>query len=591
MTERIYKEFHVHAASQLVESVEESANSMYYVFSSKHRAYSESSTPTPSNSIANSLYQTYDEMQFGKLLTGNDVVSAIRSVEWSNNSYYAMYDDTDTTLDSKDYYVVTTEGTTRHVWKCIDNNGNTASTSQPLFSDVSASLDVLYIKSGGDGFQWRYMYSVNQSDYEKYAANTYLPVIENSNATGNAVHGAIDQYTVTNNGNSHNEFANGSLTGATNTTVFTIQTGVSTRPLNSGTNYYNNCSIYFTGGTCNGEIRTISAWDGTSKITVSEALSTTPDTSSTYEITPSVVVRGDGSNASARAIINTSTNTVANVEILNRGSGYTFADVTIVGNNASTTAAARAIIGPFGGHASNPKEELQARYVIMRTEFANNESSQIQTDNDFRTIGILKDPLYANVLVTFDATGPTQNFTLDEKVNFGSTYSGNSTGVVTFANTTVLRLSNASGTFSNSANVTGTSSGATSGVSTIHVNAEDSARSNAHYFQQTHKFGHNFTSGSTFTEDEKVTDSINNANGFVYACNSTITTLTEVKGTFDISNTASVTGATSANVARFNSKISPDLVKGSGTVLMLKNVAAVSRSNTTTETVKLVIKF
>ena len=88
-----------------------------------------------------------------------------------------------------------------------------------------------------------------------------------------------------------------------------------------------------------------------------------------------------------------------------------------------------------------------------------------------------------------------------------------------------------------------------------------------------------------------MTDSINNANGFVYACNSTITTLTEVKGTFDISNTASVTGATSANVARFNSKISPDLVKGSGTVLMLKNVAAVSRSNTTTETVKLVIKF
>ena len=163
MTERIYKEFHVHAASQLVESVEESANSMYYVFSSKHRAYSESSTPTPSNSIANSLYQTYDEMQFGKLLTGNDVVSAIRSVEWSNNSYYAMYDDTDTTLDSKDYYVVTTEGTTRHVWKCIHNNGNTASTSQPLFSDISASLDVLYIKSGGDGFQWRYHLGLNKT--------------------------------------------------------------------------------------------------------------------------------------------------------------------------------------------------------------------------------------------------------------------------------------------------------------------------------------------------------------------------------------------------------------------------------------------
>ena len=70
MTERIYKEFHVHAADQFVESVSEAANSMYYVFSTKHRPYSEGTTPTPSNAIANSVGQTYDEMQFGKLLVG-----------------------------------------------------------------------------------------------------------------------------------------------------------------------------------------------------------------------------------------------------------------------------------------------------------------------------------------------------------------------------------------------------------------------------------------------------------------------------------------------------------------------------------------
>ena len=591
MTERIYKEFHVHAADQFVESVSEAANSMYYVFSTKHRPYSEGTTPTPSNAIANSVGQTYDEMQFGKLLVGNDVVSAIYNYDWANGNFYSQYDDTDTTLDSldlKQYYTVTTEGTTRHVWKCIDNNGNTASTSQPLFSDISASLDTLYIKSGADGFQWRYMYSVNQTDYEKYYANNYLPVIENSNAISNAVHGAIDLYTVTNNGNGYNEFANGTVTSATNTTVFVIQTGNTARPLNTATNYYNNCSIYFTAGSCNGEIATISSWNGaTSQIVLTSALSKAPDTSSFYEITPSVVVAGDGSNASARAIINTSTNTVANVEILNRGSRYSHADVTIVGNNASTTATARAIIGPYGGHASNPKEELFARYVILRTEFANNESSNITTDNDFRTVGILKDPHYANVQLNLNEIGATANFSLDENVTFG----GNSSGVVTFANTTALRLSNAVGVFSNSANVVGATSTASAIINTIYVNAEDSGRSNSHYFQQTHKFGHNFTSGSTFSEDEKVTDSINNANGFVYACNSTITTLSEVRGTFDTSNTASVTRATSANVARFKSKISPDLVKGSGTVLMLKNITAVSRSNTTTETVKLVIQF
>ena len=73
MTERVYKEFNVHSARQLVESIEEAANTMYYVFSTKHTSFSESSTPTPNRSIANSLYQTYDEMLFGKLVTANDL--------------------------------------------------------------------------------------------------------------------------------------------------------------------------------------------------------------------------------------------------------------------------------------------------------------------------------------------------------------------------------------------------------------------------------------------------------------------------------------------------------------------------------------
>ena len=101
MTERIYKEFHVHGARQLVESVTEAANDMYYVFTSKHTAFTESSTPTPSLSISNSVFQTYDEMLFGKQVTSSDISHAIENCTWSNNTIYYPYDDQDANLYTK----------------------------------------------------------------------------------------------------------------------------------------------------------------------------------------------------------------------------------------------------------------------------------------------------------------------------------------------------------------------------------------------------------------------------------------------------------------------------------------------------------
>ena len=116
MTERVYKEFNVHSARQLVESVTEAANTMYYVFSTKHRDFEGATTPTPSASITNSVYQSYDEMIFGKLLTSNDISIAIENKSWANGTTYYPYDDQDTTMLDKDYYAVTSEGTDYHVW-------------------------------------------------------------------------------------------------------------------------------------------------------------------------------------------------------------------------------------------------------------------------------------------------------------------------------------------------------------------------------------------------------------------------------------------------------------------------------------------
>ena len=589
MTERIYKEFNVHGARQLVESVTEAANTMYYVFTTKHTAYSEASTPTPNASIANSLFQTYDEMMFGKLVTPSDVAHSINNHTWANGTSYAMYDDTDALLLDRNYYVTTLEGSDYHVWKCIDNNSNSVSNSAPLYSDVSGSLNTLYIKSATDGYQWKFMYTIPAASYTKFTANNYIPVVTHANAVSNAINGAIDQFVVSNSGNNYNEWANGAVVTGTNTSLLNISSTAYT--LSGNNDFYVNCSIYFTAGVANGEISKISDYtaNATGKwITLETAVSGTPDSTTRYEISPTVTVVGDGSNCVARALINTSTNTISNVEILSRGSGYTYAGVTLEANNmaAANVAATRAVIGPFGGHGADPLSELNAKYVTIAASFGNNESTNIQTDNDFRTIGLLKNPLYANTKIVYDA--PSANFQVGETAL--DTVTGAS-GIVIQANSTSVNLSNASGLFAATSNVTGQTTGASANIVSLLVNTNDAARANYHYFQQTHKFEHNLVSGSVFTEDERVSQATTGANGDVYASNSTYTTLTSVRGDFGIGNNYIVTGATSSQTARFKSQIPSDLVRGSGEVLFLKNIEAVSRSNTLTETVKLVLKF
>ena len=53
----IKNEFKTHSARQFVESLEETSNSVYYIFMGKPQGYTESTTPTPTNSITNSQYQ------------------------------------------------------------------------------------------------------------------------------------------------------------------------------------------------------------------------------------------------------------------------------------------------------------------------------------------------------------------------------------------------------------------------------------------------------------------------------------------------------------------------------------------------------
>jgi hypothetical protein len=125
-------------------------------------------------------------------------------------------------------------------------------------------------------------------------------------------------------------------------------------------------------------------------------------------------VIGDGVGGVVKLII--SNGSVTKAEIAERGSGYTYASVPLVTGEGSeetayglftndtlltpvtvasnATGALEPIIPPQGGHGSNMEHELNGKRVMLNIRLTYDEGSgDFPVDNDFRRIGIIKNPL------------------------------------------------------------------------------------------------------------------------------------------------------------------------------------------------------
>lgn len=144
--------------------------------------------------------------------------------------------------------------------------------------------------------------------------------------------------------------------------------------------------------------------------------------------TPTVTITGNGTGAVATATV--VANAVTAITMSSVGSGYTTANVSITdGGGAGATA--RAIISPKGGHGSNPIEELGGYFIIVNSRLDGTESSTFTVGNEFRKIGLLRDPFtygtsnYAygstyRQTFKYNLSGVTGSFVRDQTVTVGS---------------------------------------------------------------------------------------------------------------------------------------------------------------------------
>jgi len=106
----------------------------------------------------------------------------------------------------------------------------------------------------------------------------------------------------------------------------------------------------------------------------------------------SISIVGDGQDAEATLTL--TDGVVTAVTITNPGSGYSFAEISVVNaaeGSPGSGASFRAILSPYGGHGSNPQKELFAKSLSLTVSLTN-ETSDTFLNNDFRQLGVIKNP-------------------------------------------------------------------------------------------------------------------------------------------------------------------------------------------------------
>ena len=77
--------------------------------------------------------------------------------------------------------------------------------------------------------------------------------------------------------------------------------------------------------------------------------------------------------------------------------------------------------------------------------------------------------------------------------------------------------------------------------------------------------------------------------GYFHSNTADFFSLIDVRGTMNSGEL--IVGNTSAAIANVTGSVAPDLIKYSGDIVYIENTEAISRSNTQSETIKVVLKF
>jgi hypothetical protein len=466
MPDLVSKNFKVFNARQFQEMFdEETPSNIYLAIGNPIEWIDDNNPPLLSDNIKSIDYDVWPSLMSMKKIIGSNVTFSIPRYNWTSGEVYVRYDD-QANFNNGRFYVLTDDF---NVYKCLDNNNSLPSTVKP-----TGTLNSVITTS--DGYKWKFMFSVTTSDALKFLSNEYIPVKNLTSDDGSlqwqvqnaAVNGSIDTIFKVNGGNSYVTHTGQTVGSSINT--ITLESGASTT-----NNIYNNMSVFIVSGTGAGQLRTISSYSGAARqITVSQNWVTQPDVTSTYIVSPRISVTGDGSGCTAYSTVNID-GTIQSINVLTPGSNYTYGTAEIIADNAGAAGTARVVLPPIGGHGKDFIKEFYATNVTMYIKYTGSESGIFPTNNDFRMLTLIANPLLTN---DTQATGTlytmchrmilsdiTDTFSNDEIVT-GQT-SGATGRFVYYHTTGQISITDVKGVFSVGEIISGDLSNATGVIDTL----------------------------------------------------------------------------------------------------------------------------
>jgi len=469
----ITRRFRLYNAQNFKEAFTETSPDRLYLYIGRIQSWPNGDTPlTPEDTLSDVRYGPWRNMLAAKKVSTNDMTFAIRRYDWTSGTVYVEFDNNNANLYDSQYFVLTDDN---NVYKCMFNNNGGASTVKPTGTSASKILT-------SDGYIWKFMYSLTAAEILKFQTPSYIPVktltADDSSAQWDvqqaAVNGAIEIIDVVTNGSSYIVRAN-TFSSVTNSTSLVLDSGASTED-----DKYTGSSIFITSGLGAGQVRDVIDYiASTQTVTVNTGFTTVPNSSSTFHIGPKITVTGDGTGALAYA--NVASGQVTKINIINVGSNYSRASAT-VSANSGVGATLDARVSPPGGHGSDPVSELAGHNVMINIRLTGTEANNFPSNNDFRILGLLKNPLEANGnAANTSAYDQTTTLTLigiaggiysqDEMITGGT--SGATGRIVSFSNTNsistegFIKITDINGSFANLETVTGNTSSVTANVNSI----------------------------------------------------------------------------------------------------------------------------
>jgi len=208
----ITNKFRIHNAEQFVESFSEASPNVYYMGIGRPQAYAtstrgdartenegtDSSPITPADTVKDEFYY-FDDLLAAKKVPSNNISYVLPRRNWTTGTVYDYYrhdygnritggtsiqtaNSGATSLWDATYYVVSSD---YNVYKCLDNNSNANSTVEPTGTSTS-------ILTTGDGYKWKYMYTLTAAQQANFLSTDFMAVATDSTVSSAAVDGAVN---------------------------------------------------------------------------------------------------------------------------------------------------------------------------------------------------------------------------------------------------------------------------------------------------------------------------------------------------------------------------------------------------------------